>query len=550
MRKVRKIEPTLPLLKQKKKVAAYARISMETERMLHSLSAQVSYYSGFIQRNPDWEYVGVYSDDGISGTRTKKREGFMQLISDCEAGKIDIVLTKSISRFARNTVDLLNVVRHLKRIGVEVRFEKENINSMSGDGEVMLAILASFAQEESLAISDNVKWGIRKRFQKGERNGGIATYGYRWNGDRYILHPEEAKVIQQIFADFLHGKSPQWISKKLAEKGKTTVRDVVFYTEVVRRILRNNIYTGDTILQKTYVADTLSKKQKKNRGELPRYYVENTHEGIIDKATFELAQKELKRREALGPLANQAHSHTCFTRKIQCGLCGKFFLRNEKKNETGGSYVAWLCGTRHKHAECKAKYVPEAKLKEVCAEVLHTDIFNEETFLEQIEKVVVPCQYELVFHFYDGRVVQKHWTSTAHRDWWTKERRAERSRAMKRISTNPGVLFSTQIRCGKCGENFRRCTSYYADGSVDHYWRCLGRPECDSMSIQELIIKEVAAQAIGIPSFEERLYKEQVNYIEVVSNEKMRIYFQNGRNVDVSWKPRIRKPWGKEQEDG
>mgnify|MGYP000446792924 FL=1 len=198
MPNLRKIEAAVPIIREKKKVAAYARVSMQSERMLHSLSAQVSYYSGLIQKNPDWEYAGVYADDFISGTNTVKRDEFKRMLADCEAGKIDIILTKSISRFARNTVDLLETVRHLKDLGVEVRFEKERIRSMDGDGELMLTILASFAQEESRSISDNVKWGIRKRMQNGIPNGHFRIYGYRWEGDELVIVPEEAEDRKSV----------------------------------------------------------------------------------------------------------------------------------------------------------------------------------------------------------------------------------------------------------------------------------------------------------------------------------------------------------------
>ena len=168
MRRITKIEPTEPILPRRKRVAAYARVSMESDRLAHSLAAQISYYSDLIQKNPEWEYAGVYADSFVSGTETSKRQEFQRMLADCDAGEIDIILCKSISRFARNTVDLLETVRHLKDLGIEVRFEKENINSLSGDGELMLTILASFAQEESYSISENVKWGIRKRFEKGD----------------------------------------------------------------------------------------------------------------------------------------------------------------------------------------------------------------------------------------------------------------------------------------------------------------------------------------------------------------------------------------------
>ena len=219
MRTIRKIERRIPNLKQRKKVAAYARVSMESERMHHSLSAQVSYYSSLIQKNPDWEYAGVYADYGISGTGMKKRQEFLRMLEDAEAGKIDIILTKSIQRFARNTVDLLRTVRHLKELGVEVWFEKENIHTMSGDGELMMTILASFAQEESRSISENVRWRVKKRFEQGNPNGRFRVYGYRWEGDTLVIVPKEAAVVRRIFQNFLDGKSRLETEREFAAEG-------------------------------------------------------------------------------------------------------------------------------------------------------------------------------------------------------------------------------------------------------------------------------------------------------------------------------------------
>lgn len=195
MRKIIQITPSMPQLQRKKRVAAYARVSMDSERLMHSLSAQVSYYSELIQKNPEWIYAGVYADEGITGTLKSKRNEFKRMLEDCENGKIDIILVKSISRFARNTVDLLDTVRHLKGLGIEVRFEKENINSLSSDGELMLSILASFAQEESRSISDNVKWGTRKRFEKGIPNGRTRVFGYRWADDILVVEPDEVEIV-------------------------------------------------------------------------------------------------------------------------------------------------------------------------------------------------------------------------------------------------------------------------------------------------------------------------------------------------------------------
>ena len=281
MAKIIKVEQTVPTIKTKKKVAAYARVSMESERMNHSLSAQISYYSTLIQKNPDWQYAGVFADDGISGTSIEKRDEFKRMIAAAEKGDIDIILTKSIQRFARNTVDLLETVRRLKDIGVEVRFEKEHINSMDGDGELMLTILASFAQEESRSISENVKWGTRKRFEQGIPNGKFQIYGYRWDGDQLVVEPEEAKIVKLIYDNFLNGLSAETTEKQLAAMGVKSYKGQHFGNTSIRQILGNITYTGNLLFQKEYVADPISKKSKINRGELPQYWVENTHEAIM-----------------------------------------------------------------------------------------------------------------------------------------------------------------------------------------------------------------------------------------------------------------------------
>ena len=317
MRKINKIEPLMPTLPSRKKVAAYARVSLETERLQHSLSAQVSYYSELIQSNPEWEYAGVYADDGITGTKSTRAE-FQRLLQDCEDGKIDIILTKSISRFARNTVDLLETVRHLKELGIEVRFEKERINSLSGDGEVMLTLLASFAQEEIISLSNNVKWGTRKRMEQGIPNGHFRVFGYRWEGDQLVIVPEEAAIVRRIFQNFLDGKSRLETEREFAEEGITTREGKRWVDSNIKVVLTNVTYTGNLLLQKEYIEDPLTKKRKKNRGELPQFYVEDTHEAIIDKETFDYVQAEIARRKELGAFANKSLNITCFTSKLKC----------------------------------------------------------------------------------------------------------------------------------------------------------------------------------------------------------------------------------------
>ena len=401
MATVRKIEAAAPGLPARKKVAAYARISMQTERMNHSLSAQISYYSGLIQKNPQWEYAGVYADNGLSGTKSNRAE-FQRMLDDCEAGKIDIILTKSISRFARNTVDLLETVRHLKELGIEVRFEKENINSLSGDGEVMLTLLASFAQEEVTSISNNVKWRVRKRMEQGIPNGHFRVYGYRWEGDELIIVPEEAAIVKRIFQDFLDGKSRLETERELNAEGITTRDGYAWQDSSLKNILTNITYTGNMLLQKEYIEDPISKHRKKNRGELPQYFVEDTHEAIIDMETFRYVQNEMARRKELGALANKSINTSCFTGKIKCPYCGRSYMHCTRKprSEYGRLLEFWVCGSRkEKGGRCPVGgSINHENMKRVLTDVLGLPEFDKDAFIGQVEVVYVPERYTLEIH--------------------------------------------------------------------------------------------------------------------------------------------------------
>jgi len=427
MKKISKIEPKIPIMPTRKKVAAYARISEEKGRTLHSLSAQVSHYSSYIQKNIEWEYAGVYADEGISGT-TEDRKEFQRLLADCEAGKIDIILTKSISRFARNTVDLLETVRHLRDLNIEVRFEKEGINSLSDDGELMLTLLASFAQEESRSTSENVKWSIRNRFQQGKPNS-FNIYGYRWNGEQFIIDPEEAKIVKLIFENFLKGLSAEQTEIQLEEMGVKSYTGGRFSNTSIRAILRNEKYTGNMLLQKVFIPDHITHKTIPNNGELPQYWVEDSHEAIIDFDTFKKVQDEIARRRELGVFANWAINTTCFTSKVKCGNCGVSYRRSGKRQRKDSNtvYYVWICQTKDRKGPsvCDGKIVTEKMLQNVCAEVLGLEEFDENVFLYEIEKIVVNGKDELIFHFYDGQILNQKWKSTARTDCWSAERRKE-----------------------------------------------------------------------------------------------------------------------------
>ena len=283
MKEIVRIAPKKPLIAPRKRVAAYCRVSEQTERLSHSLAAQTSYYSTFIQANPAWEYAGVYGDSFISGTKAENRPELQRLIKDCDAGRVDIVLTKSISRFARNLLDLLKIVRHLKERRISVRFEKENIDTLTADGELMLTILAGFAEEESKSISANVAWAARKQFKEGIQ-WHKAAYGYRWDNRNktFVVNEAEAEVIRKIFSDYLEGLPIDEIARRVG-----------FSHFRVAYILQNEVYRGDVELQKTFKVGPLE-RQHPNHGELPSYYVSENHEAIVPPEVWDAVQEKIR----------------------------------------------------------------------------------------------------------------------------------------------------------------------------------------------------------------------------------------------------------------
>jgi DNA invertase Pin-like site-specific DNA recombinase len=546
MRTIKKIESTIPTIKTRKRVAAYARISMESERMSHSLSAQISYYNDLIQKNPDWEFAGVYADNGISGTSTAKRDEFRRMVADAEDGKIDIILTKSIQRFARNTVDLLETVRHLKDLGIEVRFEKENINSMSGDGELMLSILASFAQEGSRSISDNVKWGIRKRMQEGmpNANGHFNIYGYKWNGDELVIVPEEAAVVKRIFQNFLEGKSRLETERELEADGIRTRNGCVMRDSNIKKILSNVTYTGNMLFQKEFISDPINKKRKQNRGELPQYWVEDTHEAIIDLETFQYIQDEMERRKQLGALANKSLNISCFTGKIKCPYCGVSYMHNTRKPRTPNAkrLEFWVCGSRKKkggYCEVGAS-INQDNMKKILAEVLEIDEFDDDVFLEEVDFINVPKQYTLEIHLKDGAVVTKPCKNTGHQDCWTKEYRDRVSKQRKKNGTNPkgASVFTSKLKCKPCGCNYRRCTqpsSTSKDGKF-YYWRCAERTNCKAQGLREDFLKTQLADVLGMEDWDDTTFSDKVDHINI-DGYQLYIVGTDGTTISMTFDP-------------
>ena len=397
-----------PVIPKPKRVAAYARVSSGKDAMLHSLSAQVSYYSGIIQSHNGWKYAGVYADEALTGTKDN-RDNFQRLINDCREGKIDMVITKSISRFARNTVTLLKTVHELKDLGVDVYFEEENIHSTDPQGELVLSFLAGYAQEESRSVSENQKWRVRQNFQNGKPWRGFMM-GYRYDGEKYVVVPEEARIIRSIYSDYLDGKGIIAIMKRLNEEGVLTQQGYTWHQSAVTRILRNYTYTGNLLLQTKYRENHLTKRTLVNHGELPMYHAENTHEPIIDIGTYKLVQLEMTRRSE--KFARQTTRKTYpFTGLITCGICGKHYRRKVK--ETG---PVWICNTYNTHGKnaCPSKAIPETVL---------TAITEELGGIDKITDIQAYNDNVLRFTLANGENAVKQWKDRSRSESWTKEMR-------------------------------------------------------------------------------------------------------------------------------
>ena len=351
---------------QKRKVAAYARVSTDSAEQLTSYGAQVNYYTNYILSNRDWQFVKVYTDEGISATNTKRREGFNSMINDALSGKIDLIVTKSVSRFARNTVDSLTTVRKLKENGVEVYFEKENIYTLDSKGELLITIMSSLAQEESRSISENVTWGQRKRFADGKVRLPYKQFlGYKKgkNGLPEIV-PEEAELVRRIYRLFIRGNTPSSIARMFTAEGiPTPGGKTKWQSSTVESILQNEKYRGDARLQKSFTVDFLQKKTKINEGEVPQYYVENSHPAIIDPREWDMVQTEIRHRKET---RTRTSSASIFSSIIFCGDCGSTYGSKTWHSNSQYKRIIWQCNNKFKGAcKCKTPHFYEDEIKEL-----------------------------------------------------------------------------------------------------------------------------------------------------------------------------------------
>ena len=400
---VRRMNPVV----KKRRVAGYARVSTDKDEQFTSYEAQVDYYTKYIMSHPDWEFVKVYTDEGISGLDTRKRDGFNEMIADALSGEMDLIVTKSVSRFARNTVDSLVTIRKLKEKGVEVYFEKENIYSLDGKGELLLTIMSSIAQEESRNISENVTWGMRKRFTDGKVTMPYGQFmGYRRGKDGTPEVVEaEADVVRTIFRRFLEGATPAMISRELnlagvpcpsrksllseneAEIAKARKKTSRWGTSTVENILTNEKYKGDAILQKTYCTDYLLKTFVVNDGSVvPKYYAQNSHPAIVSPEVFDLAQQELAWRRSLN---GRYSGRSCFASRVVCGDCGAFYGSKVWHSTDEYRRTIWRCNNKYAgETKCATPHVTQEALEKAFVQVI-------QQMLSQKDRILTACREAL-----------------------------------------------------------------------------------------------------------------------------------------------------------
>lgn len=383
MKRITKIDAAITAEVKKTRVAAYCRVSTASDEQLISLDAQKAHYESYIRSNDDWEYAGLYYDEGITGTKAEVRDGLQALLKDCEDGKIDLIITKSISRFSRNTTDCLEMVRKLVEMGVFIFFEKENINTGSMESELMLSILSSLAESESVSISENSKWSIRRRYQNGTFIISYAPYGYANIDGEMRIVPEEAEVVKRIFAECLAGTGTYTIARNLNADHIPTKKNGKWHGGTVNGILTNEKYTGDVLFQKTYTDDSFNRHT--NYGEVDQFFCENHHEAIISHEDFERVQDVLAQRAAEkgnGINTSRYQNRYTFSGKIICGECGTTFKRRTHYKPSG-NYIAWTCGLHieNKHA-CTMLYVEESAIKSAFTTMMNKLVFGHQRMLK------------------------------------------------------------------------------------------------------------------------------------------------------------------------
>jgi DNA invertase Pin-like site-specific DNA recombinase len=520
------IRPELKVLR----VAAYCRVSTKLEQQEGSYEAQIDYYTEKINSNPNWKLAGIYADDGISATNTKKRDDFNAMIEDCMAGKIDMIITKSVSRFARNTVDALQTIRKLKEKNIAILFEKEGVNTLEGSGELLITILSSQAQEESRNISENTRWGIVRRYE----NGIISVNHKKFMGytkdkktGELVIVPEQAEIVRRIFRMYLEGSSILEITRALEEdKIKTVTGKDTWHPGVIERMLINEKYMGDVLMQKTYTVDFLTKKRVKNNGIVPQYYIEDNHEAIIPKEIFYKVQEEKARRASLNKSAvtrkanklkkekSKYSSKYALTEILVCAECGHPY-RRQTWSKYGQKSAVWRCENRLKNgvkATCKnSPTLKEEPLHHTIMTAINNVVENNGEFIgafrENIIRVIGNYSTKNISTEYDEKIegLQKEMLSLIEENAKQGAVARDFDDEYKRISEEINELKKAKIRLVQGKEQ-------------------------DEMYEQRMIEADSTLKTVNpkVREFDEDLVRKLIETIKVSKGERLKIQFESG----------------------
>lgn len=512
--------------KQRLRVAPYCRVSTSSEEQLDSYQAQIEYYTEKIAAQQEWTMVDMFADEGKTATSTKKRKDFLRMIKACEKGKVDLIITKSVSRFCRNTLDGLDYVRRLKRMGVGVFFEKENVNTLYMDNEMILTFMMSQAQAESESMSGNIRWGHRKNFKDGKVYFHYAGFlGYR-RGENNLpeIDPEEAEIVRRIFSRYLIGHSVAKIIADLEADGIKTARGHKKWNDgVIRGMLRNEKYMGDALLQKTYIADLFTRQTKKNTGELPQYYVENSHPAIIDRLTFQRVQEEMARRSSLKKVSAAAKTELAkysgkyvLTELLSCGNCGSPY-RRVTWTRPEGKKIVWRCINRLENGKKFCKDAPTLEESRI-----HTAVVSamNEMFSQKSLKAILQDSIRTALLPKNGE------TSLAAIDSRLSQLREQQYRLLQ-LAAAVGAD-STQY-----DEELKKVSMEFSALAAKRSELEKNRQDTEQADERaEQLAAELEAVDTGITTFDEVTVRQLISAITVLSEEKLLIRFKDGTELE------------------
>ena len=502
--------------KKRRRTAAYARVSTDHEDQISSYEAQVDYYTKYIKSRSDWQFVNVYTDEGITGTSTKRRVGFKTMVADALSGDIDLIVTKSVSRFARNTVDSLTTIRKLKEKGVEVYFEKENIWTFDGKGELLLTIMSSLAQEESRSISENCTWGQRKRFADGKASVAYKRFlGYDRGPDGgFVVNQEEAKTVKLIYSLFMQGKTYTYIRNYLQDHGiKSPAGKDKWHKTSIQSILTNEKYKGDALMQKRFTVDFLTKKMKVNEGELPQFYVQGDHEAIIEPELFDLVQTEVKRRSEQPYGCVQIFSY-----RVKCGQCGGWYGPKVWHSNEPCRKTVWQCNNKFKKGKgkCSTPHFSDEELQGLFIMAVNKVIKNRTAIIRNLANI-----YDELF---DTSKLQAEQT--------------ELEEELQVIAQMVDKCINDNAKTDTPSEDFEKRYNKL----IKRYERTRARLDEVSAEIADLTdrqrvvsayIKQIKKQKKLVSEFSETMLTTLLDYATVHSRQKVIFTFKDGTDIEV-----------------